>query len=500
VGDFTVQGVHEWTIRADAVPLVPLPPPFEGADTDTARRPRDVGKHNRGFAVLCFASHSACDAALNALQALPPGAVTLHDGDGVVVPDVQLRVERARDTSAPGRLYLREDIDRKAEEEAAAVAAQDAKRAARAPHRRRQKERDRTARDARLTSALLRAAGRSDDAIEPQSVESLWKSAYSGWRDATHAQRVLGAIDWDTNMPADLDPCQGGGLGLTPRGLRKRQQVESFLAVLRALLPQLAAELGRPVIIHDYGCGTGNLCLPLCATLLDCNFIAVDAKQESIARCADRAAKAGLTNLTCYHGDIRDAALVSPDIALGLHVCGSGTDAVLDVATSSRAVFCISPCCVGKLNMASSTMQNAANPKSRLIRARLPPELSDDYACLAQAADFAGDSNVSGYDTHSRAGALPRAAKTAVEVDRGVGAAEKGYDVRLIKLLHPESCVRNDVLVGWPADKRLVGDAVGQLLAKPVASVVPMDADDASVTQKVHNMYTSTWKSVTRAA
>jgi len=87
-----------------------------------------------------------------------------------------------------------------------------------------------------------------------------------------------------------------------------------------------------------------------------------------------------------------------------------------------------------------------------------------------------------------------------VEVDRGVGAAEKGYDVRLIKLLHPESCVRNDVLVGWPADKRLVGDAVGQLLAKPVASVVPMDADDASVTQKVHNMYTSTWKSVTRAA
>lgn len=466
VGDFTQQGVTEWEQNSG---LVPLPPPYDGANAQTPRRPRDVGKHNRGFAVLCFASRASAAVAASALEALPPGAVQLRSGgSGAVLPDVKLRVEGAR-LADVGRLYLREDIARRAEEVSAAAAAQDAKRAARAPHRRRQKERDRAARDARLSAALLHAAGRVTgiDAEVPShaEVEALWRRAFSEWRDPAHAKAHLGLVDWHS-MPDEVDPCRGGGLGDTPRGMRKRLQVESFLAVLRQVLPGLAQD-GRRVSIYDMGCGTGNLCLPLAHALPRCTFVAVDAKQDSIGRCAERARSAGLANVLAYHGDIGESArqpgAPPVDIAMGLHVCGAGTDMVLDVATSARAVFVVSPCCVGKLNIAGCTCA----PKSALIRARLASS-ADEFSLLAAAADFAGDSHVNGYDETSPSGALPRASKTCVEVDRAAAAAEKGYTVHLVKLLHPEACVRNDLLVGWPSGGGAQGgDTCGDLFLPP---------------------------------
>jgi hypothetical protein len=472
VGDFSQQGVTEWDnitpIGAADGGLVALPPPYDGADTQAPRRPRDVGKHNRGFAVLCFASRAAAAVAATALEALPPGAVQLRTSDALLLTDVQFRVEAAR--LADRRLYLREDLARRADEVTAAAAAQDAKRAARAPHRRRQKERDRVARDAGLTSALLRAAGQVDtgppaaEAPSHGDVEALWRRAFSEWRDPVHAKTHLGAVDWEA-MPDALDPCRGGGLGDTPRGLRKRLQVESFLAVLRQVLTRLAPD-GRGVSIYDMGCGTGNLCLPLAHALPHCTWVAVDVKQDSIARCADRARRAGLRNVVAVHGDIvasaRQPGAPPVDIAMGLHVCGSGTDLVLDVATSARAVFVVSPCCVGKLNVGTC---GACGPKSALIRARLA---TDEFSVLAAAADFAGDSHVSGYDASSPTGALPRASKACVEFDRASAAAEKGYTVHLVKLLHPEACVRNDLLVGWPASERGGnGDMCGDLFLPP---------------------------------
>lgn len=466
VGDFTHQGVTEWDFNSDG--LTALPPPYVGADVQTPRRPRDVGKQNRGFAVLCFASRAAAAVAASALEALPPGAVQLRTSSDAVLTDVTFRVEGAR--LSDGRLYLREDLARRAEEVTAAAAAQDAKRAARAPHRRRQKERDRVARDARLSTALLHAAGHvaPDAAAEAPShgdVEALWRRAFSEWRDPAHAKAQLGAVDWAA-MPDEVDPCRGGGLGDTPRGLRKRLQVESFLAVLRQVLTRLAPDgRTRRVFIYDMGCGTGNLCLPLAHALPHCTWVAVDAKQDSIARCAERARRAGLTNVMAMHGDIvqsaRQPGAPPVDIAMGLHVCGSGTDLVLDVATSARAVFVVSPCCVGKMNVVGC----ACGPKSALIRARLATE---EFSILAAAADFAGDSHVSGYDANSPTGALPRASKAVVEFDRAAAATEKGYTVHLVKLLHPEACVRNDLLVGWPASERgSSGDMCGDLFLPP---------------------------------
>ena len=41
-------------------------------------------------------------------------------------------------------------------------------------------------------------------------------------------------------------------------------------------------------------------------------------------------------------------------------------------------------------------------------------------------------------------GRLPRAAKAAVELDRGAAAQEAGYGVRLMKMLHADAGLKND--------------------------------------------------------
>lgn len=423
VSDFTAQGVAEFEHEplSGSRVLRLLSPPHVGADTPAARKPRDAGKHNRGFAVLCFASASAAAAATAALTSSTPcGALA-----GTTL--------RLGDSGATRRLYLREELWSRSKELAEAAAAKDSRRAARAPHRARQRERDRAAREAALTAALRAAADADGD------VAAVWQlRAFSAWTSPSESKQA-GALDWD-QMPAAVDPCRGGGLDFTPRGHRKRLQVESFLAVLRTLLPNKRA------VIADFGAGTGNLCVPLAWALPQCRFYAVDCKRESVERLSARASAAGLENLSAVQGRIEQFPH-SFDIALGLHVCGAGTDAALEAATSRRAAFCVSPCCVGKLNLQGGGGGGGA--QSRLISRRLRPE---DYALLASAADYAGDSHTSGYDTASQRGALPRAAKACVETDRAARAQEHGYRVHLVKLLHPEACVRNDLLIGWPTD------------------------------------------------
>jgi hypothetical protein len=516
VSDYTAQGVTEFNVSgevascdeaqrggsgggaADATAaasalLSVMPPPWQGAREPVPRKPRDADKHNRGFALLCCASAAGAAAAAAALASATASSSSLLTASFAphALSGCALRV--GGDASRR-RVYLREDVAAREATAAAAAAAADARRAARAPHRRRQRERAKAARDADLAS-LLRAAfhgaeggvdaaaaaaaaalplhadaaEEADDddadaaaavaaaaaAAEAAAVEALWSGAFSGWADAT-AAAALGALPWDA-APAAVDPCRGGGLDPVPagRGARKRAQVESFVAVLRG------AGLARPgAVIVDFGAGTGNLTLPLAWALPECALVALDAKPESVARLAARASEAGLTNVSALVGRIEDYTGAC-DVALGLHVCGSGTDAVLAHAAAARAAFCVSPCCIGKVNLAAAAVpgggaliprRGAAAPmtqhpaRSSALRARLTPP---QFARLAAAADFSGDAHVDGYDDASAAGALPRAAKAAVESDRAAAAAEAGFAVHLVKLLQPSACVRNDLIVGW---------------------------------------------------
>ena len=476
VSDYTACGCAEFDCTAGEAGLEALPPPWPGAHAAAPRKARDDGKRNRGFALLCCASADGAAVAAAALSSQAAGAGGPFAGRA-------LRV--GGDGGAAAARYVREAVAAAAAAEAERVAEREARRLLRAPHRQRQKARARAARDADLATLLRTAFGTTADvgagdddsstvpegADEAAAVEALWSGAFSAWADAD-ASAAVGALPWD-DAPDAADPCRGGGLDPAPggRGERKRRQVESFVAAIKGL------GLATPgATLVDFGAGTGNLALALAWALPHCRVVAVDTKAQSVALLAERAASAGLTNCAALEGDIR--AYDGPcDVALGLHVCGRGTDAVLTSAQRRRVPFVVSPCCIGKVNLGhTSTIDNESSddaadeddgalirhPRSRALRRRLS---GAEYARLAAAADFSGDSHVDGYDTASGAGALPRAAKAAVEADRAAAAAEARFGVALLKLLHPSACVRNDLLVGWPVEATAAAAAARALFA-----------------------------------
>ena len=176
-----------------------------------------------------------------------------------------------------------------------------------------------------------------------------WGALYSRWRDDTAAV-ALGEMDW-ASCPPSADPSGAHRRGGAARGARKRRQVESFLAVLRAARLHDGAETRDRTKVRtvvDFGCGTGNLILPLAAANPSTRFVGLDLNPRSVALLRERADAAGLTNVRAEVGLIEDYE--GPcDVALALHVCGDGTDAVLLQAQARGAAFVVAPCCVGKL-------------------------------------------------------------------------------------------------------------------------------------------------------
>jgi SAM-dependent methyltransferase len=265
------------------------------------------------------------------------------------------------------------------------------------------------------------------------------------------------------------------------------------------------AEMDAPTRVRtvvDFGCGTGNLILPLAAAEPSTRFVGLDLNPRSVALLRERAEAAGLTNVRAEVGLIEDYE--GPcDLALALHVCGDGTDAVLLQAQARGSAFVVAPCCVGKLKdgglssisgmkrelgadgdepdpdsesdsagtvSTEGTVGNASasdatsgglvvnpgpgrrratviHPRSTWMRGRVQ---RPDYLSLAAAADWSGHQGVDATSAPGALTRLPRAAKAAVELDRGAAAAEAGYGVRVMKMLHEGSGLKNDVIVGFP--------------------------------------------------
>ena len=88
------------------------------------------------------------------------------------------------------------------------------------------------------------------------------------------------------------------------------------------------------------------------------------------------------------------------------------------------------------------------HPRSRWMRGEVQRPA---YMDMAAAADWSGHAGVDAMEAFTgELGRLPRAAKAAVELDRGAAAAEAGYGVRMMKMLHPGAGLKNDVIVGFP--------------------------------------------------
>ena len=465
------------------------------------RKKRDEGKLNRGFAVLEFADPSAGRTAAAALDGADVNGRSVRSSAGITVKPETTAVNET-----------------KVDEDEAAVEARAERRAHNRRQRRRRKQRDAAALEERLDTLMrthplwtgddgpivgdegtMGASSREPDTDETTDsfAKGLWwddaawrlgwGSLYSTWAHADDA-KALGRVDWG-KCPPSADPAGSNKRGGAARGERKRLQVESFRAVVNAAATTLGLDGSRRPTIVDFGCGTGNLLLPLAAEHPEADFVGVDLNPRSIELLARRARDAGLTNVQSQVGLVEE--YTGPcDLALALHVCGSGTDAVLLQAQARNAAFVVAPCCIGKLRdgglksvagmrRAISTFEDThtngdlettedddssdelvvrpgngmpamrvIHPRSRWMRGEVQRPV---YMGLAAAADWSGHAGVDAMRAFTgELGRLPRAAKAAVELDRGAAAAEAGYGVRMMKMLHPGAGLKNDIILGFP--------------------------------------------------
>ena len=490
-----------------------------GWDENGPRKARDEGKRNRGFAVLEFDAPEAARAAV----------MTLGENGGASIDGRPIRWSLGVTTRSSGERAGEAQVVATGEEQAAAREAALRVRERRAHNRRqrrRRRERDAAALEDALAELLTahphRAAAAADrgeaastdrDGVgegwwDDDAWRAGWGTLYSRWASRESAMKAL-AYDW-SKCPEAADPAGSNKKGGAARGERKRLQVESFWAVMQATEAARRTQQGRQQTVVDFGCGTGNLILPLAAACPEVNFVGLDLNPRSVELLQKRAAAAGLSNVTGVTGLIEDYN--GPcTLALALHVCGAGTDAVLLQAQARGAAFVVAPCCVGKLKdggmksvvglknalaVPSAAIDQTSggsesvdeegdategvvdelvvrpgggrpsirviHPRSRWMRGKVQ---RPEYLRIAAAADWSGHQGVSALAAEEL-GRLPRAAKAAVELDRGAAAQEVGYGVRLMKMLHPGSGLKNDVIVGFP-DK---GDPLGEHVEGPAAT------------------------------
>ena len=271
------------------------------------------------------------------------------------------------------------------------------------------------------------------------------------------------SMAWDA-MAAGCDPARSGAkmLAHTARGARKRAQVAEFAAVL----PLLADLDGKTVV--DCGCSSGNLIRPLAHRFPKTTFVGLDIKPRAVALLLERASAAGAANVDALACDI-DAYDGPCDVVISLHACGGATDAALGLAVRNAAPFAVSPCCIGKIGNAGrenpswagklNWFGGAGGAKSAWLTACLLGAVGGfgDYASLAAAADqseaaprlsvgAAGDGDAVRANLRR-----VRRAKTAIEVDRLVAAADaSGEPVgRLLRMggASMASYMKSDMLV-----------------------------------------------------
>ena len=287
-------------------------------------------------------------------------------------------------------------------------------------------------------------------------------------------------MDWDA-VPSDIDPMRGGGIEPgSQRGLRKQAQVEAFWHVLStAFLDDDDEENQNDVTVADLGSGAGNLSLPIAWLLQDryknrkekVSVRAVDINGRALDRFLNRAKDLGISSsVSAVREDLlqlistKDEEEAETDVLhacsaiLSLHACGAASDLAIAAAVSRSLPFCVSPCCIGKVNRArtrsfsttsnpnfmpsmtkerSATPSEITYPRSKLLsNEKLDP---DDYGLILSSADYSApdvrygsDIDLSGFDMEKVN--RGRRSKLIVETDRLAYAKEHGYNVRMVEI------------------------------------------------------------------
>jgi hypothetical protein len=281
-------------------------------------------------------------------------------------------------------------------------------------------------------------------------------------------------IDWDV-VPSVIDPMRGGGIRQgSQRGYRKQAQVEAFWHVLTTALLEEEKEAEdssetssptRRITVADLGSGAGNLSLPIAWFLnqtlhRDASVLAVDINGRALERFLNRAHELGISSsvsaaredlLQLMQAKEEHDTLSACSAIMSLHACGAASDLAIAAAVNRSLPFCVSPCCIGKVNQArqsnrshmpiisserSGTPREITYPRSRLLGdENLDPK---DYGLILASADYSApdvnksENGSSGIDTeHFNRGRL---SKLIVETDRLAYAKEHGYSVRMVEI------------------------------------------------------------------
>ncbi|OLQ15351.1 Glutathione S-transferase C-terminal domain-containing protein-like [Symbiodinium microadriaticum] len=219
-----------------------------------------------------------------------------------------------------------------------------------------------------------------------------------------------------------LDPADGElDVG---RAARKRAQVEC--------LASYALQMMEPTTkVVEFGAGSGHLGLLLASQRSDCQVVLVEAKEYSADVAARRIEGTGISNCRVFHGTVDAFAATGEefDLAVGLHLCGLLTDAVLGLARRRFAEACVVPCCYGQVatlkedhRRGEGTAQRM-HPCSKAMR-MIPREA---FAWCAKAADFTAGKG-GAFDPKSDGFRTALKCMRIVDTDRLWTAREEGFE------------------------------------------------------------------------
>jgi len=232
-------------------------------------------------------------------------------------------------------------------------------------------------------------------------------------------------IDWPT-LPRGVGP-RWGGLP-TGRLERKRRQLEALLAVIQPLAR-------RPSHVVDFGSSSGHVGLPLAYLLPQCQVTLLDMKPVPLEIARRRVCEAALQNVRTVCGAASDCA-EHFDLGVGLHVCGDGTDHVLEQCLRHRAAYVLCPCDLGELQRSPLSY-----PRSERFAGVIGRE---DFNRLARAADWTN------WNFEDEKGKLAREVSGWLALDRNLLARQHGYRTRLFSIDPAHAGLKSVILAGEP--------------------------------------------------
>lgn len=180
--------------------------------------------------------------------------------------------------------------------------------------------------------------------------------------------RAIGIMNADGSIPA--------------RRAKKYKQVNHLVELARPSLAHAAAKTKAPgaMQIVDLACGNGYLSFVLAETLRledePVRLLGVDARQDLVDRCRERAETLGFDEMRFVCAKIRDAGEQLParvDLLVALHACDTATDEaiVTGIALGASAMMIV-PCCQAELARALDENSGPSSARQATIEAPVP--------------------------------------------------------------------------------------------------------------------------------